>query len=118
MKKKINVLIIMILLMVIFINTEVKAKERLNISRISGLDRYETSINISKEVFSTSKYAVIVSGEGFSDALVGGSLVTQLDAPMFLVSKNSMRKEIAEELKRLEVENVFILGGENTISKK
>lgn len=118
MKKKINLLIGTILLMVMMMNTEVKAEDSLNISRISGMDRYETSINISKEAFSKSKYAVIASGEGFSDALVGGSLSAQVDAPMLLVSKDNMKKEVQEELLRLKVEDVFLLGGENTISKK
>ena len=119
MKRKVGLLTVVLLAMVTLFNTTTKAdKENIHISRISGFDRYETAINISKEAFSKSKYAVIASGEGFSDALVGGSLSAQVDAPMLLVSKDNIKKEVQEELLRLKVEDVFLLGGENTISKK
>lgn len=88
----------------------------LNVTRISGKDKYETSVETSRKTFDSSKYAIIASGEVFPDALVGGTLASQVEAPIFLTSKNSISKNIFTEMKRIGVEHVFILGGTGTIS--
>lgn len=93
--------------------------EKMKVERISGIDRYDTAVKASQETFKNeSKYVVIASGEDFIDALVGGSLTSQVNAPLLLVKKNSVSKEVLEEIKRLEPEEIFILGGANTISEK
>lgn len=100
-------------------NEDVKVEStKMNVERISGIDRYDTAVKASKKTFKEgSKYIVIASGEGFADALVGGSLTSQVNAPMLLVTKNSISKEVKDEILRLKPEEIFVLGGENTISK-
>ena len=87
------------------------------VTRISGSDRYETNALVSKSSYSSSKMAVIASGENFADALSSGSISFLEDIPLFLSKKESLSDSTLYELKRLGVENVIIVGGENSISK-
>ena len=88
----------------------------LNVERIAGSNRIETAVKVSRKNFRKSENAIIASGEDFPDALVGGTLATQIEAPILLVGKNSLPKEVSNELKRLEVDKVYLLGGKNSIS--
>ena len=92
------------------------ADTKYNVKRIAGSDRYVTSVEASIKTFDKSEYAVVASGEGFADALVGGTLATQIKAPILLVSKNSIPLDVKKELNRLEVNKVFLLGGTSTVS--
>lgn len=90
----------------------------MNVVRIAGKDRYETAVKTSQYSFKKdSKYAVIATGEGFIDGLVGGSLTAQIDAPLLLVRKNNISTEVLNEIKRLDPEEIFILGGEAVVSE-
>ncbi|MEG0250536.1 MAG: cell wall-binding repeat-containing protein [Peptostreptococcus sp.] len=92
------------------------ASEDLSVRRISGADRYQTPIKISQEYFNQSDIAIVASGESFADALMGGTLSAQGEFPLYLVSKNSVKAELKEELKRINVKQIFLLGGKNSIS--
>ena len=89
----------------------------INIQRISGISRYSTPVEISKNYFASSAVVVLASGEGYADALVGGSLVSQEKVPMLLTRSGSLPKETKDELLRLKTNKVYILGGPNTVSK-
>lgn len=95
-----------------------KANSSLNVTRYTGKDRYETAINISRRTFSNSKYVIIASGEYYPDALVGGTLAAQINAPILLVGQNKVSPEVLEEIKRLSVEQIYLLGGTSTVSAK
>lgn len=92
------------------------AEKELNVTRISGSGRYETSVKASIDTFKSSRYAIVASGEGFADALVGGTLASQIKAPILLVGKNSVSPSVTNEIKRLGVEKVYLLGGTGTIT--
>ncbi|SFE95373.1 cell wall-binding repeat-containing protein [Peptostreptococcus sp. D1] len=88
-----------------------------DVSRISGKDRFETCAVLSKKAFTKSDIAIITSGESYPDALSSGSFATRYNAPLLLVKKDHMPEVISNELKRLGVKEVKIIGGEDTISK-
>lgn len=118
MKKRLfNLFIIILAFMgIVLPNASLADTKDMNVRRISGNDRYDTAINLSKDTFKESKYAVIATGEDFADALIGGTLTVQIEAPMLLVSKNSISDNVIKELERLKVEKVFLLGGTSSIS--
>ncbi len=99
----------------------VHAEETYNVSRISGQDRYETSVNIANYFTSDSlKNIIIASGNNFPDALSGSMLSKKLDAPILLSNDSSDKNEqsINYIKKHLQPQgNVYILGGESSISK-
>lgn len=88
-----------------------------NVSRISGKNRYETALEISRKSFTSSDYAVVASGEDFPDALAGGQLAIQQNAPILLVSKTGVSSKVSAEIKRLGVKHIYLLGGKSLISE-
>lgn len=89
-----------------------------NLQRISGTNRYETGVEVSRNVYKNSKKAVIVSGEEYADALSGGNISMLEDIPLFMAHKNGLEKNVLDELNRLKVEEVVLVGGNASISDK
>ena len=93
------------------------ADENVEVLRVSGRDRYDTPVQLSRKFFSNSDYAIVASGQGYADALIGGTLASHIKAPIFLTEKNSIRKDVLYEMKRLGVKKVFLLGGYGSVSQ-
>ncbi|AKA70840.1 cell wall-binding repeat-containing protein [Clostridium scatologenes] len=84
--------------------------------RLWGLDRYETCSSIVNQGWtSTSYYAVIVNGENFPDALSAAPLAEKYNAPILLTQDDTLNSNTVNELKRLNVKNVIIVGGEGVV---
>lgn len=87
------------------------------VKRIWGADRYETCSKIVQEGWkSTSQYAVIVDGENFPDALSASVLAKKYNAPILLAQGSTLGDKTYNELKRLKVQHVFIVGGTAVIT--
>lgn len=99
-----------------FFNIKVYAST--NTQRISGSDRYKTSVEISKSVWEdgSSKAAILTTGEDYPDALSAAPLAKKLDAPILLTNKNKLTSETETELNRLGVNTVYIIGGTGVVS--
>lgn len=83
---------------------------------ISSNDRYETSIQISKDKFKSSDYVILASGINFPDALSGGVLAGYLKSPVLLVGPKGLTENLKKEIKRLSPKKIYILGGTKMIS--
>ena len=83
---------------------------------IEGSNRYETAVKVSQDGFTSSAAAVIVSGDSYADAISSLPLASKYDIPILLSSANSLPSTVVNELNRLGVEQVYIVGGPNTIS--
>lgn len=90
--------------------------EEPDVNRINGSNRYETALSLSKKLYKNSKNIILASGENFADALAGGQLSSAMDAPILLVQKNSVSKNTINEIKRLNPEKIYILGGNGAVS--
>lgn len=88
----------------------------INSERLAGSNRYETSQAISKSGWTSSYYAVVVSGENYPDALCSTTLAAKHNAPILLTAKGSLNTRTRDELVRLNVRSVFLIGGVNVIS--
>ncbi|ANU17866.1 hypothetical protein BBI11_12855 [Planococcus maritimus] len=84
--------------------------------RISGKDRFLTAIAISQEGWDSSDTVVLATSANFPDALAGGPLAFQEDAPILLTRTNSLKSETKEEIERLGASRVIILGSTGAIS--
>lgn len=86
--------------------------------RLWGSDRYETALKVSQAGWTSgSDYAVIASGEGYADALCAAPLAKVNNAPILLTQKDSLSQNTLEELKRLNVKHVYIIGGQAVVSQ-
>ena len=95
------------------------------VSRSSaGRDRYDTVNQLLKG--STNYQAeniILVSGENFADSLIGTSLAKKLNCKIIITPHNKIDETIKNEFfntnkkQRAKVNNVYIVGGEKSISK-
>lgn len=97
-------------------NTQQETKSQ-QVTRISGKDRIQTSVEISKSAYTTSENVVLASGFNFADALSAGQLASALNAPLLLSSQNKLDSQTKNEIERLKAKKVYVVGGDNAISK-
>lgn len=85
--------------------------------RLQGEDRYITSSRISR-INEYSDQVVLATGTGFADGLAGVGLAAVNGAPLLLVSRDEVSREVACEVRRLEPGLIRVLGGPNAVSEK
>ena len=84
--------------------------------KIEGLDRYETAAKIADKLGSYDTAVLVNATSTMSDGLSAAGLAGKEDAAILLVKKDSIPKATMDRLKK--VKKVYIIGGENAISKK
>ncbi len=114
MKKKISIATLFLALFLLVTNSTVYAKP--NSKRLQGQSRYETSSAIVSHGWESSQSAIIASGEGFADALSSAPLAKKLNAPIILTEGKQLNYNAKQQLERLQVKNVIIVGGPGSIS--
>lgn len=87
--------------------------EKVSVKRISGKDRYVTSMNILKEGGFSFEKVLIVSGSNYADALSLSGYSAMKNIPMVLVSKE-MDNNTVELLKNTK--EFIVIGGDASIS--
>jgi putative cell wall-binding protein len=85
------------------------------VTRLSGSDRYATSVAVSKQVFPSADVAFIATGANFPDALGAAAAAGHLGAPVLLVS-DRVPASVAAELQRLGPDTIYVVGGTSVIS--
>jgi N-acetylmuramoyl-L-alanine amidase len=93
-----------------------------DVERISGANRIETAIEISKKVspgtLTTAEKAVILTrADKPFDALASSGLAGVKQAPILLTGSTVLDPNVAKELDRLGTKKIYILGGTTAISQ-
>lgn len=96
---------------------QIKAAGVVELNRVAGETRYETSIAIAKTYnFDLSK-VFVARGEVFIDALPGATLAAQSNSPVILTRLNFLPTEPTNWLKSLSTRpSIVYLGGDQAIS--
>lgn len=82
------------------------------LSRISGADRYDTSVAISVAVFGPGvPYVFLTTGQNYPDGLAAGAIAGSKHVPVLLTRKTCLPQPVAEEIARLNPSQVYVLGG-------
>ncbi|MCC0671396.1 MULTISPECIES: cell wall-binding repeat-containing protein [unclassified Clostridioides] len=84
---------------------------------LSGEDRFETAIKISQKGWDSSYYLVLVNSNSIVDAMTSSPLASSKKSPILLTDKEFISEDTKNEIKRLGVEKVYLIGGENVIDK-
>ncbi|MHC6179323.1 cell wall-binding repeat-containing protein [Clostridium sp. JNZ X4-2] len=88
------------------------------VDRYGGSSRYETAAKLCDAGWSTNTdYAVLVNGENYPDALSAAPLAKKYNAPILLTGYNNLNPYTSSELTRLNVKNVFVIGGKAVVSQ-
>ena len=75
------------------------SKAEINVTRIAGANRFETSIKVSQNFFkSRNSSAVIASGNDFRSALYASYMASSLRIPFLVNSPSTLRPDVAKEL--------------------
>ncbi len=115
--KKYFFLILILVNLLIFADTP-RANASTSINRIAGYDRYQTAVAISQTGWPDgAATAILAYGENFPDALSAGPLAHKYNSPILLTGSSTLNEDTAQELKRLKVKKVFIVGGSAVVSK-
>ena len=87
------------------------------ITRLAGNYANETSASIAIMTFGKygSPYAVLARDDDFADALGATGLAGVLDCPIILTDREELSEAAAEAMGMLEVEEVYIIGGEGAM---
>lgn len=102
---------------------ETELKKTYSVKRISGKNRFETAVNIAKEVKGEkADHAFLALGwmperrDALADALAIGPVSALERSPVLLTIKDSLAKESKASLEDLEVKYVTIVGESEAIS--
>ncbi|WP_371173867.1 beta-galactosidase [Buchananella felis] len=88
------------------------------VTRLGGMDRYQTAVEVLKASGDKAETVVLVSGEVYADALAAGSLAGALEAPLLLTGKASLPKAVKDGLVQAGTRNAYVLGGEASVSRR
>ena len=86
------------------------------LTRLSGNDRYETSVAIAKSVFPSPEAVFLAAGTNYPDALSAGPAAAKQNGPVLLTASDSLPVSTAQELQRVAPATVFVLGGQSSVS--
>jgi putative cell wall-binding protein len=84
--------------------------------RVAGTTPDDTAILLARERFTASRSAVLVSRGSPSDAVVAAPLAARLQAPLLYVDATGNNDRVREELLRIGVDEVTVVGGELALS--
>lgn len=90
--------------------------EKVDKNRIAGSDRIATAIEVSKKYYKTADTVIIARSDMYPDSLTASPLAKALKAPILLTQKDELDDRVIDEIARLDVKNVIIVGGESSIN--
>lgn len=100
-------------------------KMGLTTERISGTNRYETSVKVLQHFYKANKEDAIkdvflASGENFADALVASVPAALYARPILLTAKDNLPKVVKDaiESKDYGIKEVTVVGGTGAVSEK
>lgn len=120
-KRNITIILIILFLASLFITKDYLDKNYLSQferKEIVGSNRFETMTKISEKEWDKSKDAIFVSIHSVIDGISTVPLAYQMNIPIFFVDKEEVNIKIKEELKRLDIEKVYLIGDKDLLTDK
>ncbi|MBF0707262.1 N-acetylmuramoyl-L-alanine amidase [Alkalihalobacillus hwajinpoensis] len=122
MRSKILTFIMAVLLIFTGMSFPEKTSASGEIERISGANRIDTALEVSKKVspgkLATAEKAVILTRSDMPfDALASSGLAGVKQAPILLTASSRLDAKVSKELDRLGAKKIYILGGTTAISQ-
>lgn len=91
--------------------------------RLSGTDRYETSLDVARRLKYdgvVNKTAYVVGGEGAADAMsissVAAKVVNKKVSPVVVVPQKGISRTTRDFVAGMKLEKAFVIGGESSVS--
>ncbi|HHX67402.1 MAG: cell wall-binding repeat-containing protein [Miniphocaeibacter sp.] len=88
-----------------------------NITRISGSNRYKTSLEVTKFINYNTHSIILASGENYADGIVAGSYAGLTQLPILLMPQgDTLDQETKEYLQSIGLHEAVTIGSEKWIS--
>ncbi|WP_052460575.1 cell wall-binding repeat-containing protein [Microbacterium gorillae] len=92
-------------------------KQGFAVSRLAGVDRYDTNRVVNDRVFTGSRVkAIVATGMDFPDALAGSALATTRNVPLLLSKTGCMMQSTREYTSAHGTKLLTLMGGEAVLS--
>lgn len=85
--------------------------------RLSGNNRFETAIEVSKNMYDKADSVIIANHEKYQDILTASPLAVKLKAPILYTEAKNISASTQKEIERLGAKNIYINGGKNSVSE-
>lgn len=92
-------------------SSAVEALPNVSVSRLSGVDRYQTSIAVNSSVFGTATSAYVATAIDYPDGLTGGSVAGAKGIPLYLASNSCVPREAISRFTQAHLTTMMLLGG-------
>lgn len=90
---------------------------KMSVDRISGNDRYKTSLEVAKRLGDVSEVALVNGNTGLADAVSIAPVAGNKNIPILLSSNNNKSQDINKFIKDEKINKSYVIGGESVISK-
>lgn len=87
------------------------------VTRIGEADRYETAAKVATINWANPENVILVSGEGYADAVSASVLAKQLDAPILLTTPKTLSSSAKAALDTLNPKSIYVIGGNASVSQ-
>lgn len=88
-----------------------------HVIRISGKDRYETSVKVAETFYESPRAVVVAYGKNFPDGLCGGPLAAALNIPL-LLARACYTADAAAYISAQNITSGYVLGGISVLSEE
>ena len=97
---------------------DLRARGVQNVQRISGVDRFDTGLQVARAMGAPRSVAVIASGEGgrLADALASGGPAAATGRPILLVTRDSVPLPTRQAMTEMGTSSTVVIGGTAAIS--
>ncbi|WP_150308202.1 cell wall-binding repeat-containing protein [Planctomonas psychrotolerans] len=87
-----------------------------SVGRLAGTNRFETSVAVNRDAFSSADRVLLATGMNFPDALAGSSWAGGSDTPLYVVQTECVPSSVLADIVRLNATKVTLLGGTVSLS--
>ncbi|AWI05903.1 cell wall-binding repeat-containing protein [Clostridium drakei] len=88
-----------------------------SVTRIGEADKYATAAKAATTNWKISDNIILVSGEGYADAISVIPLAKKLDAPVLLTEAGTLNTYTANAISTLKAKNIYVVGGNTSVSQ-
>lgn len=85
--------------------------------RLSGDDRYQTAVAVSKQADRVGRPLVLATGQNFADALAAGPLAAKLQGTLLLTTHGALPATVQAEIQRLKPSEIVVVGADSAVSE-
>lgn len=87
----------------------------INVERIGGEDKYDTSVKIAEKLGITNE-VFVATGQNYPDALSISPIAAIKGVPIILVRKNRANDKVLQYLQNINPEKIYLIGGKDVVS--